>query len=361
MILNSTWILIFVAFLPGGGQDTDAVDVWKRARTATSAVMELTPRGRGSGVYEHRYVETYPKQVVESHEIADFEMMFEKPKNRIQLTFRVVDNKQPEWETAVILHDGKAAYRAQFVNRHAEGIIEQLEAEGQLPAELFPVGFDLLPQAFNYYLLRDDFPKEYTLLIRDEPDGRKILSADHKEHHFVEEFTIDPAAGFNVVAYRYIRPDGRVVIACTKEFHRYDQSAFVRLLEYKTMSKKKDFSSDDTVRIELQRFEPNVEIPAAAFTIDGLGLPPGSKLQDRRSSPWKNVNIGVPQTDRRELEKAIGELRRPPHELPPPAAGAVPFPQNRRFWTWFFLAGGGLAVFSGVFLRIRQRKVNKQG
>ncbi len=371
----SLWLLMLTVGLQADGSE----QLLTEAKVATESAHNGLRSARGVGLYEETVSRGATRADLKTtdHIRATFHMAFDGPKNFVQLQYQVADGYEPDYKSRVVIYDGQNVYLSRFSPTiepfGAEGEVwapsQDFGAEGGFPALVFPVTFSQLAKAWVKVepdRIRKFMGDDAQFTVRDEA-GIKVVRAEASEirngetRKHAAEFWIDPARANHLVRFRLLRNDA-VLNDVEKHWAKQGDVWFVKRYETRRNRDREDECSTEYSRFEFEAFEPNVPIPDALFTIDGLGLPVGSRIMEQREGfdPYKEIIVGTPSTDVQKLETVVGKLPRSQIVDPPKSTQSPTFVdgENPR-WPFVTAAIGIVMLGLGVAVWLRTSRAGK--
>jgi len=176
-------------------------------------------------------------------------------------------------------------------------------------------------------------------------------------------FWLDPAAGYCVVREeKTIPPHTAPANERTTEYQRHQATGpfLATVVKQVQRSVTKDNRLEERERTEYRLVDADLNLvpDASLFTLDGLRLPHGARVWDKRTG--KEYLYGIPAVQGADINAAVTQVNRAEWErqygrVPPEVAGA----STRPAWLWLVLLVPGLALV-GLYGVARLRRARHQ-
>lgn len=282
----------------------ETIAVYKAAIEAFKAVEHpLTGIGSASA-------EIYHRKRGATSQMVDF--MFKGDLSR-STKFSVKEGKrgQPELLWAV-------GEKSTVIYNYTQGfVVVQRQPQSQFNHKL---GYDFNPDTFMlWYSTPLTVHTERllngpaTLSTSMDNEGILHLITNYKDPNTVEHFvmSVDPAKGYRLVrglsvVERFDKPDYSYTDFLEIQWDKYGSSWYAKTAKFASYAgahspeERASLGADNLVHstsVTVTEFHPNVEISNSEFTLNGLGLPIGTRVMDRISGRNYKIDSSPQRTD----------------------------------------------------------------
>ena len=300
VFIPKTWISILLIFLSAlMAVDAFASQASEETVAAYKAVIEAVKAiehpltGRGSAISE---MYNRSRKISSSKKILDF--VFKGDLTR-STRFGMKEGKRDKPE--VVWAEGKT--RAVVHNYRTNYASVRRKTAGQFHYERY----NLNPRAFMEYHTRQSL-EVYLKRVLDGPASLSTMTDSKGVLHLINDYKdpnthqhsvvfVDPAKGYRLVGglsinERFDRPERNHTDFIDIQWHKYKSSWYIKAATYTSYAgihsteDKSSLGRDNLNRciaIKVTDFHPNVEVSDSEFTLEGLGLPPGTLVIDKVS------------------------------------------------------------------------------
>jgi len=273
--------------------------ILQRARQAALATRAGLQSGSATGTWG-----TYGADGNARNQVR-FRAMFDGKKQYLHIEFLGAQaGKPPRDYKRIIVQDGSDTFMSRFSHN-----LSKTGAEGAIyPAKSLSAATGCIAHSLRQ-IVQGGFPAEG--IDRDDVKVEKLPNGHYRcsylfipEEDYWTTYELAPEKGFNAVSHTELggprgRESGQKFFAdWKKEGDRWYSNYFVEevYMEGKIASRSE---------YRLDEFNPNVAVPAEAFTLNALELPGGSRILDQRSGGI--VKVYRKEADRGEDVEARSE------------------------------------------------------